>query len=433
MRTANNIFKPQINAKVFTLVLFWIVAKSWAQVIVTTTSYTQNFGTTDITSWTNNSTILGWYTSTGAFAHENITTSPVPTNSGSFYSYECNSDNNQKLGTRPSNSVPGAVGTFLRFGLRLKNSTGQAIQSVRVTFDAYQFSLAGNGSVLNTLNFDYLVSAGTITNVTGAGYTAVAALSFSAPQSTTSTSSGAQLAGYPCNQTQLMTACIPIVIPDNSEIMLRWTDENNSNNDPHMGIDNLRVDFGITAADCSIILPIQLIDFYATKKDDHNEVNWKVAEEINIDSYLIEKSDDGVNFSLLETTTLDQGKIYGQSIKSYSVIDENPFNEITYYRLATKSNDGSIEYYNIISVDEKSTDWNVNHYQLSENLIIEFKNTVPKNSTVSLFDLSGKLLIDDTVKDSQTKISTQNFSEGIYFLRVSTPYKTKNFKLIIQK
>jgi len=287
--------------------------------------------------------------------------------------------------------------------------------------------------VANVLNFDYLVSSGTITNVTGTGYTTVAALAFNAPQSTASTSPSAQLAGYPCNQTQLLTACIPVIVPDNSEIMLRWTDENNSNNDPHFGIDNLRVDFGITAADCSIILPINLIDFYATKNNNHNEVIWKVADEINMDSYLIEKSDDGVNFTLLEAISLDKREQSNQSIKSYSVIDENPFDEITYYRIATRVNDGSIEYQKIISIDEKSTNWNANHYQLNENLVIEFKNSVPKNATLNLFDLSGKLLADETIKDSQTKINTQYFAEGIYFLRISTPYKIENFKLIIQK
>ena len=75
----------------------------------------------------------------------------------------------------------------------------------------------------------------------------------------------------------------------------------------------------------------------------------------------------------------------------------------------------------------------MNHYQLNENFVIEFKNSVPKNSTLSLFDLSGKLLVDETIKDSQTKINTQYFSDGIYFLRITTPYKTQNFKIVIQK
>jgi len=88
--------------KVLLFLFLFSFSKSWGQVLVTTTSYVQDFGTTDISTWTNNSTILGWYTSNSAFAHENIVTSPVPINNGSFYSYECNGDNNQKLGTRPS-------------------------------------------------------------------------------------------------------------------------------------------------------------------------------------------------------------------------------------------------------------------------------------------------------------------------------------------
>ncbi len=429
---AENIKLKQI-AKVLAFVFVFAFTRSWGQVLVTTTSYFQDFGTTDITTWTNNTTINGWYSSIGISGHENVQTSPVPTNNGGFYSYECNGDNNQKLGTRPSNGT-GAVGTFLRFGVRLANNTGLTIQSIRVSFDAYQFSLAANGSVANILGFDYLVSGTAITNVTGAGYTSVASLAFAAPQSTTnSTSTGVQLAGYPCNQTQFKSACIPVTIPNNSEIMLRWSDENNSNNDPHFGIDNLRVDFGIGTNDCLTILPIELIDFYATKKDNSNHIIWKVADEINVESYMIERSEDGINFSLLENITLSQGITDNTSIKTYLVVDENPFEEFTYYRLGTKSKDGSNKYYKIITVDENSNDWKTNYYQKNGELTIEFKNLVPKNSTISLFDLSGKLLAEENIKDSQTKIHVQNLAEGLYFVKIQSPYKTDNFKIIIQK
>ncbi|MBK8369666.1 MAG: T9SS type A sorting domain-containing protein [Bacteroidetes bacterium] len=39
------------------------------------------------------------------------------------------------------------------------------------------------------------------------------------------------------------------------------------------------------------------------------------------------------------------------------------------------------------------------------------------NSTISIYDVNGKLLVDETIKDSQTKINTQDFSEGIYFFK----------------
>ena len=53
--------------------------------------------------------------------------------------------------------------------------------------------------------------------------------------------------------------------------------------------------------------------------------------------------------------------------------------------------------------------------------------------SISLIDFSGKILVEEEVKDSQTKINAQNFAEGIYFIKITTPYKTKNLKIIIQK
>lgn len=178
-----------------------------------------------------------------------------------------------------------------------------------------------------------------------------------------------------------------------------------------------------------IVLPIELVDFYVTKNGDKNDVVWKVASEVNVVYYTIDKSNDGVNFTELASVFSNNAT---QRI-TYSVIDDTPFDNITYYRLGTKENNGDVYYHKIISVDEKSSEWNCIHYQQEQNLIIEFKNSVPKNSIIHLFDLSGKLLVEETVKESQTKINTQTFSEGIYFLKISTSYKTKNLKINISK
>ena len=90
--------------------------------------------------------------------------------------------------------------------------------------------------------------------------------------------------------------------------------------------------------------------------------------------------------------------------------DESPYSDITYYRLSVKEFQGVVKIYNIIYVDESTTDWKTYYYQNDQNLIIEFKNLVPKNSTIYLFDLSGKLLAQETVNQPQTKINTSFFS-----------------------
>lgn len=177
------------------------------------------------------------------------------------------------------------------------------------------------------------------------------------------------------------------------------------------------------------ILPIELIDFYATKNNDVNDVFWKVGSEENVLHYTIDKSNNGIDFKELTTVFVSSNS----QTKTYNLVDQEPFSDITYYRLGTKEKNGKDYFHKIISVNEKSDDWKCNHYQQEQNLVIEFKNSVPKHSTISLFDLSGKLLAEEEVKNSQTKINVQNFAEGIYFVRITTPYKTENFKIIIQK
>jgi hypothetical protein len=115
------------------------VAPVHGQVSVTTGSYSQNFGTTAFATWTDNSTFPGWYAMyhntavSGGILTQNVTAA-APSNTGSLYSYQCNGDGNIKLGSRASNTVPGAVGTSIKYGVVLRNMSGQAFASVRIAY-----------------------------------------------------------------------------------------------------------------------------------------------------------------------------------------------------------------------------------------------------------------------------------------------------------
>jgi gliding motility-associated-like protein len=205
-----------------------------AQVAVSSGSYFQDFGTTDIFSWTNNITYQGW-SMVGTFqSHQDITASS-PSNTGGFYTYECNNNNDQKIGSRAS----GGSGT-LRYGVVLQNTTGSTVSHVRVSYKGYQLSLAQNGNT-NVIAFDYIVGA-TAPAIGAAGGTAVAPLNFTQLQSNGSSGS-AQVMGYPCTQMANMSNCITVTIPNNSYILLRWTDVDDSGNDHHMAIDDIDVQF----------------------------------------------------------------------------------------------------------------------------------------------------------------------------------------------
>lgn len=422
-----------------------LVSKSFliAQISITDV-YTQNFGTTDITSWTNNSTFTGWYIeSTGSPAltfnsHINLTSTAAISNTGAYYSYECNSDNDQKIGTRPSNGAGAANGSDangnnygIYIGARFVNNTGITCTSIKVTYTGYQMSLAENGNNVNKYKFSYKVSSSANTSLLGTGWTAVAALDYTAPNNS-SISGSNQISGYPCTVSSVVTGCFAggLSIPNGSEIMLRWGDANDGANDPHLAIDNVTVEFFRDNV-CFVVLPIELLDFYGTKNSDgSNQVVWKVAQERDIIYYTIEKSNDGVNFT--ELSTVFPSSNYGTSA-NYSLIDYTPFNDVTYYRLSTNESNGIVNYHKIISVDEKSKDWICTSYQNNDQFVFEFQNSVPKNGQLSIFDLSGKLIDTQQINSYWTTISTQNYSSGIYIAKIETPYRTETFKLFITK
>lgn len=221
--------------KKFILLFFILVSMSaFSQVAVSGGSYFQNFGTANITSWTNNTTFPGWYSTHSLQSHIDITTA-APANTGGFYSYECSSNNDQKIGSRASGSA-----SLIKYGVVLQNMTGASVSNVKVSYKGYQLSLAQNGAT-NTIGFDYIVSA-TPPLIGAAAGVNVPSLNFTQIQGNASSGSS-QVLGYPCTKMIQISGCISVNIPANSYIMLRWTDTDDAGNDHHMAIDDVDIEF----------------------------------------------------------------------------------------------------------------------------------------------------------------------------------------------
>lgn len=337
------------------LLLLFISSLLKAQIIVNTVpfTYNQNFGTVDITGWTDNTTIsgggfLGWYnrTSSGVQSHQNITT-VAPSNNGGFYSYECNGNNDQKIGSRAS----GGSG-FVEYAVRFSNTSGITINSYVLDFDWYQMSLAGNGNVANTISIGTRISGSAITALNTGVYGIIG--SFTLPYDTSSTSSGAQFKGLPCNKSGHFSICVDDVISNGKEIMIKWQDLNDANNDHHSAIDNVKVVF--YSVSCSVALPIELISFDGFKYNDYNLLTWVSATELNNDYYRLEKSVDAINW---ETIYIADGAGTSNTPIHYQYKDYNyKSSEILYYRLSQSDLNGEIHIYNTVYVDRSTNKTN---------------------------------------------------------------------------
>ncbi len=407
-----------------------------AQFLITSPNYTytQDFGTsvisasgTNITSGTAN--LTGWSYDAALTGEINITAA-APTNTGGRYAYTLNGNTNRKIGSRPSGGT-----NDVEYGILFRNTSGQTIQSFSVSYTGYQLSLGGNTNTnINKLTVDYSVSTSSIA-ITAAGGTPIPALDFSQTQFATTANTSSQGAGYPAaTGTGANSGCISVAasIPNNSYLLIRWHDPDDSQNDPHLAIDDVEVVFftnqTVTNNVACSLLPVELVDFQAQNHGTQNTVSWKATQEERIGAYILERSENGIDFTELRKVELSPSS---GTVKEYMVSDPLPGKDITYYRLSTLEKNGDRKFYHMVSLENQAAGWTGTAYQHAGELIIQLRGDVPEGSVIGLYDLSGNKLAEATISGSREAIPVNHVASGIYSVSITSPDKAQHIKVAI--
>jgi len=211
------------------------------QVSITTLGvpYTQNFDTlaaSGSATWTNNSTIPGWFharTGTGT----TIVANDGSSNAGNLYSYGTGTATDRALGSLGSGNA--AIGNLF-WGLRLQNNSGVTITSLDITYIGEQWR--NSGAAAQTVAFSYLVGSPTVTGSLAeflAAGTAVTALDFTSP--ITGGTAGALNGNLAANRVVISFPIAGLNIPNGTEVMLRWSDPDHTGIDHGLSIDDFSV------------------------------------------------------------------------------------------------------------------------------------------------------------------------------------------------
>lgn len=94
----------------------------------------------------------------------------------------------------------------------------------------------------------------------------------------------------------------------------------------------------------------------AIGKSNSIKIIWNALSSTEHDMFQLERSYDGVNFSLVTTVPFRKPKD-GQNFGSYTVVDGSPEfdkNGVVYYRVVSTENDGSVAYSEIKSLELSS-------------------------------------------------------------------------------
>lgn len=167
---------------------------------------------------------------------------------------------------------------------------------------------------------------------------------------------------------------------------------------------------------CSSVLPIELVSFYGTALENKVKLQWKVASELNVDYYLVEKSIDGSEWTALGKVKANS-ETFGVN-QLYHLSDHYPQKGVNYYRLNNYDKDDKRGEAKLIAVNFNKETMPIWVEQTNEDLIFHLNENNKMDEAPKLYDVSGRLIMQLHPENSGSKIvvSKQLIEKGIYLL-----------------
>ena len=163
-------------------------------------------------------------------------------------------------------------------------------------------------------------------------------------------------------------------------------------------------------------LPLDLISFVARPSFNSAKFDWKTNNEINVGSFILERSIDGKAFSVIKTVLPKNTS----GINNYQTEDLGLLPGQYYYRLKTVDKDGSINLSNVVTVAIKSAG-TVNLYPnpAQDHIRINLEGSGAKRN-FTIFSVGGKAVKTGTItaNDSTPSIDVSSLDKGTYVLNI---------------
>jgi hypothetical protein len=184
--------------------------------------------------------------------------------------------------------------------------------------------------------------------------------------------------------------------------------------------------FGVAAADVNV-LPTELIQIWTESLQENIRVSWLIGSEHNVSHYNLERSDNGVDFSLISVINAagNSTSTLTYLYDDYDVIR----NQLYYYRYQVVDLDGTFEYSPIVQgkLMANSTSFSNESVYIypnpsSDNIYIGVASVKKRNLQVSVYNSLGQLVLNDkaNIEKGNTiiPINLEQWSTGVYSIKI---------------
>lgn len=167
--------------------------------------------------------------------------------------------------------------------------------------------------------------------------------------------------------------------------------------------------FGVTTFNP---IPLSLLSFNASYNGQSVNLSWKTTNELNSKNFVIERSEDGRNFSAIGTVNANNST----AENNYSFSDQSPVSGASFYRLKIVDLDGKFKYSNIAVINTKlKNKFSAYPNPSTDNITISHAKA-GVNSMIMVYSNDGKQLLQVKVsKDAvQTSLDISKLVTGTY-------------------
>lgn len=173
-------------------------------------------------------------------------------------------------------------------------------------------------------------------------------------------------------------------------------------------------------------LPVTWLAFTGEQNSGSVELFWQTTDEVDNDHFDVERSGDGVNFSVIGMVP---GTGTGSGVYDYDFTDTNPQEGTNYYRLAQYDTDGTVLYSAIISVlvdplvlgvvpPDLFAHARVYPNPASDYLSVDLQKG-PLPATITMYNIQGVAVKEEAAREQTTRIWVGDLPSGSYILEIS--------------
>jgi hypothetical protein len=187
--------------------------------------------------------------------------------------------------------------------------------------------------------------------------------------------------------------------------------------------------FGTANIACNLVLPVELLSFEVTPDHETAHLHWHTSTETACDHFEIEHSTDLDSWHHIGEV---EGHLNSPGEQQYDFYDLHPHEGLNYYRLKQYDTNGEFEITEIRAVQfQFEHHFNIFPNPVDNQLHIHLPTSESLHS-ITITDSRGRLCFAENSDRSFLDIDTSQWSNGIYFVRLTGTAGTDVKSIIVQ-